>query len=108
MTVVLGPPFVPYAWLAYTKNMPATKTQRIHLRVAESDDELLRRSVQASSETLSEFLIESGRERAERDLADRTTFALPAAEWRNFTAALDRPAREIPAVAALLRSRRPQ
>jgi uncharacterized protein (DUF1778 family) len=56
---------------------------------------------------LYEFLVESGRERAERVLADRTRFVLSASEWRTFTAALDRPAREIPAVVDLFRGSRP-
>jgi uncharacterized protein (DUF1778 family) len=81
--------------------MSETKTQRLHLRVAESDDELFRSAAAAAHESLSEFLVESGRERAERLLADRTLFVLGEAEWQAFTAALDRPAREIPALVEL-------
>lgn len=88
--------------------MTETKTQRLHLRVAASDDELFRSAAAASHESLSEFLVESGRERAERVLADRTRFLLPAAQWRAFTAALDRPAHEIPAVVELFRRSRPE
>jgi len=83
------------------------KTQRVHLRVAAGDDELFRRAAAAADESLSEFLVESGRERAERVLADRTRFVLSPAEWRDFTAALDRPAREIPALVELFRRSRP-
>jgi len=85
-----------------------TKTQRVHLRVAASDDELFRSAAAASDESLSEFLVESGRERAERILADRTRFVLSSAQWRAFTAALDRPAREIPAAVELFRRPRPE
>jgi uncharacterized protein (DUF1778 family) len=85
-----------------------TKTQRVHLRVAASDDELFRSAAAATHESLSEFLVESGRERAERVLADRTRFALSASEWRKFTAALDRPAQEVPAVVDLFRRPRPE
>lgn len=85
-----------------------TKTQRVHLRVAAGDDELFRSAAAAADESLSEFLVESGRERAERVLADRTRFVLSPAEWRDFTAALDRPAREIPALVELLRRSRPE
>jgi uncharacterized protein (DUF1778 family) len=88
--------------------MSETKTQRVHLRVAASDDELFRSAAAASHESLSEFLVESGRERAERILADRTRFVLTASQWRVFTTALDRPAREIPAAVELLRRPRPQ
>jgi len=56
------------------------KTQPVHLRVATSDDELFRSAAAASNESLSEFLVESGRERAERILADRTKFVLTASQ----------------------------
>jgi uncharacterized protein (DUF1778 family) len=88
--------------------MSETKTQRVHLRVGASDDELFRSAAAASHESLSEFLVESGRERAERILADRTRFVLSATQWRAFTAALDRPARETPAVVELFGRPRPE
>lgn len=88
--------------------MAETKTQRVHLRVAASDDLLFRSAAAAANESLSEFLVESGRERAERVLADRTRFVLPAAQWRKFTAALDRPPRDIPELVALFRRSRPE
>jgi uncharacterized protein (DUF1778 family) len=94
--------------VAYTEVMAEVKTQRVHLRVAASDDELFRSAAAAAHESLSEFLVESGRERAERVLADRTRFVLSSAQWRAFTAALDRPARESPAVVELLRRPRPE
>jgi uncharacterized protein (DUF1778 family) len=88
--------------------MSETKTQRVHLRVAAGDDQLFRSAAAVARESLSEFLVESGRERAERVLADRTRFVLSDADWRAFTAALDRPAREIPAVVELFRRARPE
>jgi uncharacterized protein (DUF1778 family) len=94
--------------LAYDVAVAEMKTQRVHLRVAASDDELFRNAAAATHESLSEFLVESGRERAERVLADRTRFVLSAPQWRAFTAALDRPAREVPAVVELFRRPRPE
>lgn len=88
--------------------MSETKTQRLHLRVAANDDDLFRSAAAASNESLSEFLVESGRERAERVLADRTRFVLSPAQWQEFSAALDRPAREIPAVVELFRRSHPE
>jgi uncharacterized protein (DUF1778 family) len=88
--------------------VPGTKTQRVHLRVAAGDDELFRSAAAAADESLSEFLVESGRERAERVLADRTRFVLSPTEWRDFTAALDRPAREIPELVELFRRSPPE
>ena len=97
-----------YAHLAYRGAMAETKTQRVHLRVADSDDKLFRNAAAATHESLSEFLVESGRERAERVLADRARFVLTASQWRTFTAALDRAPREIPAVVELFRRRPPE
>lgn len=88
--------------------MPEAKTERVHLRVAAKDDELFRTAAAAANESLSEFLVESGRERAERLLADRTRFVLSAHQWRKFTAALDRSPREIPELVELLRRPRPK
>lgn len=87
--------------------MPETKSQRVHLRVAASDDELFRNAAAAANESLSEFLVESGRERAERLWADRTRFALAPARWRKFADALDRPPREIAELVELFRRSRP-
>lgn len=88
--------------------MSEAKTQRVHLRVAASDDELFRHAAAATRESLSEFLVASGRERAERVLADRTRFVLSPAEWREFIAALDRPPRELPGLVELFRRPRPK
>lgn len=87
--------------------MAETKTQRLHLRVAARDDELFRSAAAATHESLSEFLVESGRERAERVLADRTRFVLSPAAWKEFTAALDSTAVVVPELVELFRRPRP-
>jgi uncharacterized protein (DUF1778 family) len=97
-----------HRWRTLGVSMPETKDQRVHLRVAASDDELFRTAAAAANESLSEFLVESGRERAERLLADRTRFVLSPTQWRRFTAALDRPPREIPELVELFRRPRPE
>lgn len=81
--------------------MASTKTARIHLRIAADDKQLFERASSLRKESLTEFLVESGRERAEQLLADRTRFALGEAEWRAFVSALDRPAEVRPEVARL-------
>jgi uncharacterized protein (DUF1778 family) len=88
--------------------MAEVKTRRVNLRVGERDDDLLRRAAGLAEQSLSEFLIDSGRERAERLLADRTRFSLSEREWVEFNAALDRPAQVRPEVMALLRRPRPR
>ena len=97
-----------YAQLAYAVSVAETKGQRIHLRIAAGDDELFRAAAAAANESLSEFLVESGRKRAERLLADRTRFVLSPTRWREFTVALDRAPREIPELAELFRRPRPE
>lgn len=87
---------------------PATKTARRNLRVSPADDELFRRAAEAVDESVSEFLVESGRTRAEMILADRTEFALDPKSWRAFNDALERPAEVRPAVVELLRRGRPE
>jgi uncharacterized protein (DUF1778 family) len=87
--------------------MPELKTQRVNLRVASQDDELFRRAAHVADESLSEFLVESGRERAERLLTDRTRFVLSDADWVAFAEALDRPAQADPALVELFQRRRP-
>lgn len=88
--------------------MSPTKTARVNLRVAPGDDVLLRQAADLLGETLSEFLIESGRERAERLVADRTRFVLDDAAWAAFNDALDRPAEVKPELRDLFARSRPE
>jgi uncharacterized protein (DUF1778 family) len=87
--------------------MSATKTARVNLRVAPADDLLLRQAADLLGESLSEFLIESGRDRAERLVADRTRFVLDEGSWAAFNDALDRPAEVKPEVRELFARSRP-
>lgn len=87
---------------------PATKTARRNLRVSPADDVLFRRAAAEVGESVSTFLVESGRTRAEMILADRARFDLDPDAWAAFTAALDRPAEIKEAVVDLLRRRRPE
>lgn len=89
-------------------SMNATKTSRLNLRVAPADDALLRQAAELLGETMSEFLVESARERAERLVADRTRFVLADEQWCAFCAALDRPAEVKPAVRELFERLRPE
>lgn len=86
----------------------AAKTARRNLRVSPADDVLIREAAAAVGESVSEFLVASGRERAEMILADRTHFTLDAESWEAFTAALDRPAEVKPALVELMRRPQPE
>ncbi len=88
--------------------MAQSTTRHVHLRLAPCDHELLRSAAAATGQTVSEFLIESGRERAAHMVADREPFALADAEWSRFAAALDRPVHANPALVTLFRRRRPE
>lgn len=88
--------------------MSAAKTARVNLRVAPADDLLLRQAADLLGESLSEFLVESGRERAERLVADRTRFVLDEASWIAFNDALDRPAEVKPELRELFARSRPE
>jgi uncharacterized protein (DUF1778 family) len=84
------------------------KSRTLNVRVVARDDDLFRRAAATQSETLTEFLVESGRERAERLLADRTRFALSQADWQRFEAALERPPAPAPALRELFERSRPE
>ena len=86
----------------------STKTSRRNLRVSPSDDVLFREAAATLGESVSEFLVESGRERAETVLADRTEFVLGEDAWTAFAAALDRDAEVKPAVLKLMLRPRPE
>jgi uncharacterized protein (DUF1778 family) len=84
----------------------AVKGQRLSLRVEDRDRELFDRAADANRETLTQFLVAGGRERAERLLADRTRFQLSPDAWEELVAIMDRDARPNPQLAKLF-SRRP-
>lgn len=93
----------------YTGHMESrAKRARVHLRIAAEDKALFERAGSLHEETLTDFLVESGRERAERLLADRSLFVLDDEKWEDFVATLDRPARQRSEIAALFARPRPE
>ncbi len=68
-----------------------TKDARINLRVSSRQAQLLRRAAAAEDRSLTEFVLQSAAEQAERVLADRRWFIFSQAEWAAFEAALDQP-----------------
>lgn len=85
-----------------------TKTQRLNLRIDEEDRRLFDEAALDQRESLTQFLVESGRERAERLLADRTSFRVDDERWRAIEAAMDRPAEAKPELVALFSRPRPE
>jgi uncharacterized protein (DUF1778 family) len=86
----------------------ATPKQRINLRIEEQDRALFSRAATSARETLTQFLVEGGRERAERLLADRTSFRLESDDWKVLIAAMDRPAQVRPELSKLFSRPRPE
>jgi uncharacterized protein (DUF1778 family) len=82
--------------------MSETKSERIALRVSESQRELLYEASRASASTLSDFVLGAATRAAADVLADRTTFVLPPERWDAFVDLLDRDARPMPGLAAFL------
>lgn len=73
--------------------MPATKDERLNLRISVSDDALIRDAADALGTSVSEYVTASAVQRAHQVLADQRHFTLDRAEWDRFLEVLDRPVR---------------
>jgi uncharacterized protein (DUF1778 family) len=76
---------------------------RTNLRMVPRVKKIISEAARLKRTTLSNFMIESSIEAAERILTDRTRFVLSDADWKAFTNALDAPAKHIPALRRLLK-----
>lgn len=88
--------------------MPTSKTQRLNLRIERDDETLFKQAASVNRESLTQFLVESGRERAERLLADRTSFSVDSDAWQEIAAAMDQPAKARPELSRLFSRPRPE
>lgn len=88
--------------------MAAPKTQRLNLRIEKEDEALFKRAAEVQRESLTQFLVESGRERAERLLADRTSFHVDPEAWQELVAAMDGSPQARPGLAELFNRPRPE
>jgi uncharacterized protein (DUF1778 family) len=82
--------------------------KRVNLRIEQEDRALFTKAATVHRESLTQFLVESGRERAERLLADRTNFRVDSEAWQELVAAMDRPATVRPELARLFSRPRPE
>ncbi len=82
--------------------------ERVNLRIDQEDRALFTRAATVHRESLTQFLVESGRERAERLLADRTSFRVDTESWQELVAAMDRPAQVRPELTKLFSRPRPE
>ena len=82
----------------------ALRNEKLDLRLTRNAKKTLQAAAAASNRSVSEFVLESALTRAEEALADRQAFALDAARWRAFLAALDAPPRPLPRLERLLKA----
>lgn len=68
-----------------------TKSQRIDLRASEGQALVLRQAASLTETTMTDFILESAVERAEKVVADRRWFVANQAHWDEFQRLLDEP-----------------
>jgi uncharacterized protein (DUF1778 family) len=78
------------------------KTERWTLRVTPGQDAVVRRALEATGESLSEYVVRHAVEAAENDVVDRRVFAVDEATWSRLQDLLDRPPARKPALRRLL------
>jgi uncharacterized protein (DUF1778 family) len=83
--------------------MPATKAERLNLRLSADADGLIREAAEAVGLSVSEYVTQAAIQRARHVLADQRDFVLEEETWDRFVTILDRPARSNDRLAALLR-----
>jgi uncharacterized protein (DUF1778 family) len=79
-----------------------TKTGRWTLRVTPTQDAVVRRVLDATRESLNEYVVRHAVGAAQYDLADRRVFAVDDAAWIELQHLLDRPPSPKPELAKLL------
>ena len=72
------------------------KDTRIDLRAENSQKKLLTYAASIRKVKLSAFILESALKEAEGIIAEKVHFSLSPSKWKEFCAALDAPARNIP------------
>ena len=80
------------------------KDTRIDLRVENSQKDSLVYAASLKNMKLSAFVLSCAIKEAEELMASKTQFTLPEAQWKAFSAALDRPARENPKLKKLFKA----
>lgn len=74
-----------------TKSARAHKDETIQIRASANTKALLNQAATLRGQKLSEFLLESGRRRAEETFLDQNVFLLEPEEHERFVALLDSP-----------------
>jgi uncharacterized protein (DUF1778 family) len=88
----------------------STKTardQRLNFRASAQQQQLIRQAAEARDSTVTDFILGSVLESAERVLADRKWFVASEEQWKEFQALLDAPLVSMPNLDRLLRREDP-
>lgn len=83
------------------------RVENINLRVTRDQKALIDRAASALGRNPSHFMLEAACKEAESALRDRRYFVLSEAEFKRFTAMLDKPPGANPSLKRLLRTRAP-
>lgn len=77
--------------VASTKRTGSAKDKRVDLRASSHQAQVIRRAADATDRTMTDFILQSATEAAERVLADRRWFVASERQWADFLTALDAP-----------------
>ena len=77
----------------------------VSVRVSQKERELLEAAADQSRTNLSDFIRRKAVEAAEIELLQQNRVTIPAAKWKQFEAWVNRPAKDIPALKKLSKSR---
>lgn len=75
------------------------RSERLNIRVAHEDKELLEQAALIARVSTSRFVLEAALRSAEEVIADQSRLMLPPERWEAFVELLDRPARIVPGLA---------
>jgi uncharacterized protein (DUF1778 family) len=74
------------------------KSDRFNIRTTSREKSLVELAATLARVSTSQFVLQAAVRSAEEVLADQTRFVLSPEKWEAFVEALDRPAREVPAL----------
>jgi uncharacterized protein (DUF1778 family) len=83
------------------------RTGRINMRVSERQERLLRAAADLTGETITGFVLSAAAERAEAVLERAERIDVNAEAFKRFVAALDEPAKDMPALRRYAKKRSP-
>jgi uncharacterized protein (DUF1778 family) len=90
--------------MAETSQQPSRR-HRLEVRVTPEQEALIRQAADLEHETVTSFVLETATERARRVLKAHSTVTLSNEAFDRFYAALDQPAKEVPELVELFRSK---